>query len=126
MAREFHGSRHRTDFHILYKIFHSKIMFTQFLTNSLREIISIQNALFCKILREGMNTMQYTCGQCEGTNFPGGMFIFFCPVCKTSIHPGCWDAHARRHTQDHETLFSDQLKPRRGKISAYGIIQWDN
>lgn len=73
-----------------------------------------------------MSPVQYVCGQCQGTNFPEGMYIFFCPVCKTNIHPGCWDAHVRRHKQEHENMASDQLEPRRGKISAYGIIQWDN
>ncbi len=73
-----------------------------------------------------MSPIRYRCGQCQGTHFPEGIFIFFCPLCHTHIHPGCWDAHVRRHTQEEDTLSSNQLEPRRGKVSAYGIIQWDN
>jgi hypothetical protein len=72
-----------------------------------------------------MSSVQYICGQCKGTNFPEGMLIYFCPLCKTSIHPGCWDAHEKRH-QELGDMTSDHLEPRRGKISAYGIIQWNN
>ena len=72
-----------------------------------------------------MSPVQYSCGQCQGINFPEGMIVFFCPLCKTYIHPGCWDAHVGRHRESKEAS-SDQLEPRRGKISAYGIIQWDN
>jgi hypothetical protein len=67
----------------------------------------------------------YTCGQCRGTQFPEGMFLYQCPACHTDIHPGCWDAHVAAHRQ-RKDIVSDDLTPRRGKISAYGIIQWDN
>ncbi len=67
----------------------------------------------------------YTCGQCQGTRFPEGMFLYHCPVCQAHIHPGCWDVHVAVHRQ-HGDITSDHLEPRRGKISAYGIIQWDN
>ena len=73
-----------------------------------------------------MNPIQYLCGQCKGANFPEGMNVFFCPLCKTYIHPGCWDTHVGRHAEDQGKVSSDHLEPRRGKISAYGIIQWDN
>ena len=73
-----------------------------------------------------MNSIQYICGQCKGIKFPEGMFIYFCPLCKIHIHPGCWDTHVRQHTAEQETMSLDDLEPRRGKISAYGIIQWDN
>ncbi len=73
-----------------------------------------------------MNPVQYSCGQCQGGNFPEGMIIFHCSACQAYIHPGCWDTHVRRHVNEQQTLPSEQLEPRRGKIRAYGIIQWDN
>ena len=67
------------------------------------------------------------CGHCQGTNFPEGMFICYCPACHAFIHPGCWDAHVRtRHQTQPGDAATAPLMPRRGKISAYGIIQWDN
>jgi hypothetical protein len=72
-----------------------------------------------------MRSIQYICGQCKGTNFAEGMFLYHCPLCQTYIHPGCWDAHAKKHHAQGD-LLSDHLEPRRGKISAYGIIHWDN
>ena len=71
-----------------------------------------------------MSSTQYICGHCQGTNFPEGMFLYACPLCKTYIHPGCWEAHTKHH-QARGDLTSDQIEPRRGKISAYGIIQWN-
>jgi len=65
------------------------------------------------------------CGQCRGTNFPEGMFVCYCPACRAYIHPGCWDAHVHDRHQDVSDATAP-LAPRRGKISAYGIIQWDN
>jgi hypothetical protein len=67
----------------------------------------------------------YTCGQCQGARFPEGMYVYHCSACQTHIHPGCWEAHVTDHRQ-HGDITSDHLEPRRGKISAYGIIQWDN
>lgn len=68
--------------------------------------------------------VMYMCGQCRGPQFPEGMSVYHCPTCQTHIHPGCWDAHVTTHRQ-HGDITSDHLEPRRGKISAYGIIQWD-
>jgi hypothetical protein len=53
------------------------------------------------------------------------MYINSCPVCQAYIHPGCWEAHAAQHQQQGERA-STHIEPRRGKISAYGIIQWNN
>lgn len=66
----------------------------------------------------------YTCGHCQGTQFPEGMFVCQCPVCRAYLHPGCWEAHAAFHRQ-REDITAEHLTPRRGKIGAYGIIQWD-
>ncbi len=105
---------------------------TQFLTKSRGKIISTQNA--CSLIvplyndeigKSDMSSIQYICGQCQGTNFPEGMFLYHCPLCQMHIHPGCWDAHKQHHQTQGEPM-ADQLEPRRGKISAYGIIQWDN
>lgn len=72
-----------------------------------------------------MRSIIEQCGHCHGTNFPEGMFVCYCPACRVYIHPGCWDAHVRaRHSETSDKV--TPLKPRRGKISAYGIIQWDN
>lgn len=72
-----------------------------------------------------MSPVQYLCGQCQGTNFPEGMYINYCPVCQAYIHPGCWEAHVTHHHEQGE-IASTHIEPRRGKISAYGIIQWNN
>lgn len=73
-----------------------------------------------------MSPIQYCCGQCQGTRFPEGMCIFWCPLCQSYVHPGCWEAHAERHIHESDSGVAAHPEPRRGKISAYGIIQWDN
>lgn len=73
-----------------------------------------------------MSPVQYTCGQCQGTRFPEGMYIYWCSLCKTYIHPGCWEAHLAQHSEEQPSGAAAHREPRRGKISAYGIIQWDN
>ena len=73
-----------------------------------------------------MSQIHYRCGECQGTNFPEGMFVYVCPLCKTYIHPGCWDSHAKHHADPQGDVSLEPLIPRRGKIGAYGIIQWDS
>ncbi|MCP4402620.1 MAG: hypothetical protein GY801_35610 [bacterium] len=73
-----------------------------------------------------MNPGDFCCGECQGKQFPEGMFIFLCPACKAYIHPGCWEAHAAGHSKELEREPEEVLSPRRGRIRAYGIVQWDN
>lgn len=73
-----------------------------------------------------MSPGDFCCAECQGKQFPEGMYIFCCPVCQAYIHPGCWEAHAARHWKDLERTSEEALSPRRGKIRSYGIIQWDN
>ena len=72
-----------------------------------------------------MDANQLICAQCDGTRFPEGMLIFYCHCCQRYIHPGCWRAHIKGHSESQPELPAEQLEPRRGKIGSYGIIQWE-